>query len=307
MEKYEDSYLYRLRHSLAHVMAEAMLERFPEAKIAIGPPIEDGFYYDFDLPRPITDEDLKWVEKRMRKLVSQTHEFAVREVNPDEARELFKDQPYKLELIDDLVNGRVDDNGNAIAAPAETLTVYTQSKFTDLCRGPHVESTKEINPKSFSITYKQPAGAYWRGDENRPQLTRIYGTAWETPEDLQEYLQLLAEAKKRDHRVIGEKQGLFTFSQMVGKGLPLWKPNGAILRDTLERWLRQAQLDAGYQPIVTPHIGNLDLYRTSGHYPYYSDSQYDPIPVDDEEFLLKPMNCPHHIKIYKSEMHSYRD
>jgi threonyl-tRNA synthetase len=306
-ERYEDSQLYRIRHSLAHVMAEAVLERFPEAKIAIGPPIEDGFYYDFDLPQAPTEDDLKWIEKRMKKIVGGNHSFERREIDAAEAREMFADQPYKLELIDDLVNGRVDENGEQIAEPAETLSVYTQNTFTDLCRGPHVETTKDIHPKAFSITHKPVAGAYWRGDENRDQLTRIYGTAWETPDELKTYLHNLEEAKKRDHRVLGEKLDLFTIDPLVGKGLPLWKPNGAMLRDTLERWLRGLLIENGYQPVVTPHVGHLDLYRTSGHYPYYSDSQYAPIQVDDDEFLLKPMNCPHHIMIYKDDMHSYRD
>ncbi len=306
-ERYQDSLLYRIRHSAAHVLAEAMLERFPEAKIAIGPPIEDGFYYDFDLPRSVSDEDLAWVENRMKAIIREGHAFTEREVTPDEARAFFHDQPYKLELIDDLVAGRVDENGSQVAAPAQRLTFWTQDTFTDLCRGPHVENTRSINPDAISITYTTPAGAYWRGDEKRPQLTRIYGTAWEDPEALQEYLHLLDEAKKRDHRIVGERLGLFTISPLVGKGLPLWKPRGAMLRDTLERWLRQVQLDNGYDPVVTPHIGNLNLYRTSGHYPYYSDSQYAPILVDDEEFLLKPMNCPHHCMIYKSDLHSYRD
>lgn len=306
-EKYEESQLYKIRHSTAHVMAEAMLERFPEAKIAIGPPIEDGFYYDFDLPQPITDEDVKWVEKRMRKIISQNHAFEYQEVSPDEAREIFKDQPYKLELIDDLVNGRMDDNGNQIAEPASKITIYKQDTFVDLCRGPHVASTKEINAKAVSITLRPPAGAYWRGDEKRQQLTRIYGTAWETPDELAEYKQRLEEAMKRDHRVLGEKLDLFIIDPLVGKGLPLWLPGGAILRDTLERWLRDIQLENGYLPVVTPHIGNLDLYKTSGHYPYYSDSQYTPLDIDGELFLLKPMNCPHHCRIYKSSMRSYRD
>ena len=306
-ERYEDSLIYRIRHSAAHVMAQAMLERFPGAKIAIGPPIEDGFYYDFDLPAPPTEEDLKWVEKRMKKIIGGNHPFVMREVTPEEAHEIFADQPYKLELIDDLVNGRVDENGQQIAEPASRLTIYQQDKFVDLCRGPHVESTKAIDPKAISITYKMPAGAYWRGDEKRPQLTRIYGTAWESAEDMQDYLRRLEEARRRDHRVVGEKLGLFVIDPLVGKGLPLWKPKGAILRDTLERWLRQAQIDNGYEPVVTPHIGNLELYKTSGHYPYYKDSQYSPIEVDDDAFLLKPMNCPHHCMIFKSELHSYRD
>ena len=306
-ERYEDSQLYRIRHSVAHIMAQAMLERFPDAKIAIGPPIEDGFYYDFELPESPSEQDLKDIEKRMKKIIGGNHKFERREVDADEARAIFKDQQYKLELIDDLVNGRVDENGDEIAKPAETLSVYTQDKFTDLCRGPHVVSTKEISPKAFSITFKPVAGAYWRGDEKRQQLTRIYGTAWETPEELNEYLHNLEEARKRDHRIVGEKLGLFVIDPLVGKGLPLWKPKGAVLRDTLERWLRQAQIDSGYDPVITPHIGNLNLYKTSGHYPYYSDSQYTPIQVDEEEFLLKPMNCPHHCIIYKSEMRSYRD
>ncbi len=306
-QNYQDSQLYRIRHSSAHIMAEAMLERFPEAHIAIGPPIEDGFYYDFELPRPPNEEDLQWVENRMKEIIKEGHEFSVREVKPDEALKFFKDQPYKVELINDLVAGRVDENGAEIAAPADKLTFWTQDTFTDLCRGPHVKNTREINPDAISVTFKPPAGAYWRGDENRQQLTRIYGTAWESPEDLQNYLHLLEEAKKRDHRIIGEKLGLFTISPLVGKGLPLWKPYGAILRDTLERWLREKQIDNGYLPVVTPHIGNIKLYETSGHYPYYKDSQYTPIDVDDDKFLLKPMNCPHHIMIYKSEMRSYRD
>lgn len=306
-EKYEDSQLYRIRHSLAHVMAQAMLERFPEAQLAIGPPIEDGFYYDFNLPRPITEEDVKWVEKRMRKIVSQGHSFARQEVSADEAREMFGDQPYKLELINDLANGRTDDNGEPLAAPAETISIYTQDTFTDLCRGPHVENTKEIDPKGFSISYKPVAGAYWRGNAENDQLTRIYGTAWESQEALKEYLALLEEARKRDHRTVGEALKLFTISPLVGKGLIMWKPNGARLRDTLERWLRDLQIARGYEPVVTPHIGNLELYKTSGHYPYYADSQYAPIQVDDEQYMLKPMNCPHHVMIYKSEPHSFRD
>ncbi len=306
-ENYADSQLYRIRHSMAHVMAQAVLERFPEAHIAIGPPIEDGFYYDFALPRSITEEDLAWVENRMREIIKGNHDFTVREITAEEGRELFKNQPYKLELINDLVNGRTDDMGNTLAEPTSKLTVYTQDTFTDLCRGPHVANTRELNPKAFSISFRLPAGAYWRGDEKREQLTRIYGTAWQTPDQLQEYLHRLEEAKRRDHRVVGERLDLFTFSPLVGKGLPLWKPRGATLRDTLERWLRQVQLDSGYLPVITPHIGNLNLYKTSGHYPYYADSQYAPIKVDDDEFLLKPMNCPHHIMIYKSELRSYRD
>ena len=296
-QAYEDSQLYKIRHSAAHVLAEAMLERFPDAKTAIGPPIEDGFYYDFDLPAPITDADIKWVERRMRKILGGKHKFRCQEVSPDEARALFHDQPYKLELISDLLA----EDGNA------TLSVYTQRNFTDLCRGPHVESTAEINAKAVSISLRPPAGAYWRGDENRQQLTRIYGTAWKSPAELAEHRQQLQEAAKRDHRVLGEKLDLFIIDAMVGKGLPLWLPNGTTLRDTLERWLREIQVERGYLPVITPHLGNIELYKTSGHYPYYADSQYTPIDVDGDKFMLRPMNCPHHCRIYASQPRSYRD
>ncbi len=296
-ERYEDSLLYKIRHSAAHVLAEAMLERFPEAKIAIGPPIEDGFYYDFDLPTAIGADDIKWVERRMRKILSGRHEFQGRDVTPQEARKLFHDQPYKLELIDDLL---AEDS-------AATLSVYTQRGFTDLCRGPHVGSTAEINPKAVSISLRPPAGAYWRGDEKRQQLTRIYGSAWQTPDDLAAYRARLEEAAKRDHRALGEKLDLFIIDSMVGKGLPLWLPDGTTLRDTLERWLRDIQVERGYLPVITPHLGNIELYKTSGHYPYYADSQYTPIDVDGDEFMLRPMNCPHHCRIYTSQPRSYRD
>jgi threonyl-tRNA synthetase len=306
-ENYHDSKLYRIRHSLAHIMAEAVLEKFPDARIAIGPPIEDGFYYDFEFSTPPTEDDLKQIEIRMKKIISGNHEFNVREVAPDEARQMFVNQPYKLELIDDLVNGRVDENGQEIAAPAGKMTLYTQSKFTDLCKGPHVANTREINANAFSITFRPMAGAYWRGDEKRSQLTRIYGTAWESPDELKDYLHRLEEARKRDHRVLGQQLELFVIDPLVGKGLSLWLPNGAILRDTLERWLRQKLIDAGYQPVVTPHIGSIELYKTSGHYPYYKDSQFPPMDIDGEEYMMKPMNCPHHIMIYRSSPKSYRD
>jgi len=306
MQRYEDSKLYRIRHSAAHIMAQAVLERFPEAQIAIGPPIEDGFYYDFDLPRPLTPEDLAAIEQRMRAIIREGHPFVRRVVSAEEARRIFASQVYKLELIDGLEKGAMDEDGNPIEGPV-TITTYAHDTFEDLCRGPHVENSSEINPDAISITFREPAGAYWRGDEKRPMLTRIYGTAWETAEQLEEYLHLLEEAKKRDHRVLGQKLNLFVIDPLVGKGLPLWKPKGALVREALIDFMREAQREAGYLPVVTPHIGNLDLYRTSGHYPYYSDSQYAPIQVDDEQFLLKPMNCPHHCMIYKSEMHSYRD
>jgi threonyl-tRNA synthetase len=306
MERYQDTKLYRIRHSTAHVMAQAVLERFPGAGIAIGPPIEDGFYYDFDLPRPLTPEDLEAIEKRMRQIIKEGYDFKRKEVSAEEARKLFKGQKYKQELIDGLEKGGRDEYGNPIEGPV-AITTYTQDSFEDLCRGPHVPNTREINPDAISITFREPAGAYWRGDEKREMLTRIYGTAWETADQLEEYLNLLEEAKKRDHRVLGQKLNLFVIDPLVGKGLVLWKPNGALVREALTDFMREAQRDAGYLPVVTPNIGNIELYKTSGHYPYYKDTQFPPVEVDDEQYLIKPMNCPHHCMIYKSEMHSYRD
>jgi threonyl-tRNA synthetase len=303
-ERYEESLLYRIRHSLAHVMAQAVLEIFPEGRLAIGPPIEDGFYYDFDLPRQLTEADLAEIETRMRRIISGNFPFIRREVSAEEARQLFANQPYKLELIEGLERGGYDENGNKIAE-APVISTYRQDTFEDLCRGPHVAHTGELNPSAFKLM--SIAGAYWRGDSRRPQLQRIYGTAWQTAAELEEYLHQLEQAKARDHRKLGEQLGLFTFSPLVGKGLPLWKPKGAVLRDILERFLRAEQLRAGYQPVVSPHIAKVDLYRTSGHYPYYADSQFPPMTLDDEAFMLKPMNCPHHIEIYRSEPRSYRD
>jgi threonyl-tRNA synthetase len=242
----------------------------------------------------------------MRAIISEGHDFKRKEVSADDARHLFADQPYKQELIDGLERGGIDEYGEK-TEDAVVISTYTQDSFEDLCRGPHVANSREINPDAISITFKAPAGAYWRGDENREMLTRIYGTAWETSQQLEDYLALLEEAKKRDHRMLGEQLDLFTFSQLVGKGLPLWKPNGAILRDQLERFLREVQIERGYEPVMTPHIARVKLYETSGHYPYYKDSQYTPFEVEGDLFMLKPMNCPHHINIYKDDLHSYRD
>ncbi|MCB8949202.1 MAG: threonine--tRNA ligase [Ardenticatenaceae bacterium] len=309
---YVESELYKIRHSAAHVLAEAVLEFYPEAKLAIGPPIEDGFYYDFDLgqdengkPRTFSPEDMEKIEAKMKELLKKNAKFEQSSMTVAEAEKFFANQPYKLELIEELAAGKVDENGNPISEPVSEVGIYTQREFVDLCRGPHVGFTKQI--KANSIKLLRTGGAYWRGDEKRPQLQRIYGTAWNNRVELDEYLKLLEEAKARDHRRLGKQLGLFHISQLVGSGLPLWLPKGAILRENLESFLRQAQLERGYLPVITPHIGKLDLYITSGHYPYYKDSQYTPIDVDDEKFMLKPMNCPHHIEIYKSEPHSYRD
>ncbi|MCZ2112958.1 MAG: threonine--tRNA ligase [Anaerolineae bacterium] len=309
---YNETDLYRIRHSAAHVMAEAVLDLFPQALLAIGPPIADGFYYDFDLgkdehgkPRTFTPEDLEAIEARMKELLRDDAKFEHSTMSVDEALKFFAAQPFKVELIEDLAAGKVDEMGNPTTEPAGEVGIYRQREFVDLCRGPHVSRTREVKPNAIKLL--RTSGAYWRGDEKRPQLQRIYGTAWHNKAELDDYLQRLEEARLRDHRRLGKQLGLFHISPLVGSGLPLWLPNGAILRETLEDFLRQAQLERGYLPVITPHIGNLELYKTSGHYPYYKDSQYTPIKVDDEEFLLKPMNCPHHIEIYRSEPRSYRD
>ena len=309
---YAESDLYRIRHSAAHVMAEAVLEFFPEAKIAIGPPIEDGFYYDFDLgqdengkPLTFSPEDIERIEQQMKSLLKKNAKFEHSSMTIAEAKEFFADQPYKIELIEELAEGKTDENGLPISEPVSEVGIYRQRDFVDLCRGPHVSYTKQV--KANAVKLLRTGGAYWRGDEHNPQLQRIYGTAWHNRLELDEYLHLLEEAKARDHRRLGKQLGLFHISPLVGAGLPLWLPKGTILRELLENYLRQAQVKRGYLPVITPHIAKLDLYITSGHYPYYKDSQYTPIDVDDEQFLLKPMNCPHHIEIYRSEPHSYRD
>ena len=309
---YIETELYRIRHSAAHVMAEAVSDLFPQARLAIGPPIEDGFYYDFDLgpdergkPRTFAPEDLERIEARMQELLRQNAEFQHTTMPVEEALAFFAAQPYKVELIRDLAAGKVDEMGNPTAEQAAEVGIYRQRDFVDLCRGPHVARTRDI--KANAVKLLRTGGAYWRGDEHNPQLQRIYGTAWHNKTELDEYLQRLEEARLRDHRRLGKQLGLFHISPLVGSGLPLWLPKGAVLRETLEGFLRQAQRERGYLPVITPHIGTLDLYRKSGHYPYYKDSQYTPIKVDEEEFLLKPMNCPHHIEIYRSEPRSYRD
>ncbi len=309
---YIETELYRIRHSAAHVMAESVLEYFPEAKLAIGPPIEDGFYYDFDLGKdedgkPITfsPEDLEQIEQKMKQLLKKNSKFEQSRMTIDQAKSFFANQPYKLELIEELSAGKVDENGNPISQPVTEVGIYQHRNFADLCRGPHVPFTKQI--KANAVKLLRSSGAYWRGDENRPQLQRIYGTAWLNRVELDNYLKLLEEAKARDHRRIGKQLELFHISPLAGSGLPLWLPKGTVLRETLENFLRQAQLERGYLPVLTPHIAKLDLFITSGHYPYYKDSQYTPINIDDEQFLLKPMNCPHHIEIYRSKQRSYRD
>jgi threonyl-tRNA synthetase len=281
-------------HSSAHLLAEALEELYPGIKLGIGPPIENGFYYDVDAgDRIITTEDLPAIEKKMIELARQKSEFVRKSISKAEAIAYYeeKDDEYKLDLLENLADGNI--------------TFYTQGNFTDLCRGPHIPNTGFIK----AVKLLNVAGAYWKGDEKNKQLTRIYGITFPKQKELTEYLHLLEEAKKRDHRKLGKELELFTFSQRVGQGLPLWLPKGALLRERLENFMRKAQLKAGYLPVVTPHIGNKELYVTSGHYEKYGADSFQPIntPAEGEEFLLKPMNCPHHCEIYKASPKSYKD
>ena len=303
-ERYEDSDLYRIRHSAAHVMAEAVLEMFPDAKYTIGPPIENGFYYDFDLPRPLTPEDLKVIEKRMRQIIAGHYPFVKKVVSVEEACQVFKDQPYKLELIEGLEQGGVDEYGNPLAEKPE-ISLYTHDKFIDLCRGPHVENTGKINPSAVKLM--SIAGAYWRGDENNPMLQRIYGTAWRTSQELENYLEFLEEAKKRDHRKLGKDLEIFVFDDEVGPGLPLWLPNGGVIIEELENLAKEMEFKRGYQRVKTPHLAKEDLFLHSGHLPYYADSMYPPMELEGVRYYVKPMNCPFHHKIFASHPRSYRE
>jgi threonyl-tRNA synthetase len=297
---YEQSELYKLRHTAAHVLAQAVLQLYPEAKLGIGPPIADGFYYDFDLGvdengrlRTFHPDDLPKLEKRMRHIIAGNHPLQHREISPAQARQQFSKQPYKLELIDQL------------AANAAILSTYRQDSFEDLCRGPHVGHTGQINPKAIKLL--SIAGAYWRGNEERPMLQRIYGTAWSRPQELKQHLQQLEEAKKRDHRQLGRELEIFILDDEIGPGLPLWLPNGNILREELDKLAREVEDAAGYQRVATPHIAKEALYLRSGHLPYYADDMYAPMEDDNTRYYLKPMNCPFHHKIFASKQRSYRD
>ena len=282
--------LYRIRHSAAHVMAEAVLERYPEAKLGIGPPIENGFYYDFDLgigedgkKRTFAPEDLEKIEARMRHIIDGRHPFEVREVSADEAVEMFGDQPYKLELIEQLAAGSVDEYGEPVSERVP-ITVYSQDGFTDLCRGPHVAHTGYL--KANAVKLLSTAAAYWRGDEHRPMLQRIYGTAWRSRADLEAYLEHLAEVERRDHRRIGTELDLFsTDSDQIGGGLVLWHPDGALMRHLIEDFAKKRHLEAGYKFAYTPHIGRGKLWETSGHLGFYKDSMYAPLEIEGQEYL----------------------
>jgi len=304
-ERYEDSDLYRIRHSAAHIMAQAVIEMFPEAKYTIGPPVEDGFYYDFDLPRSLTPDDLEVIEKRMRQIIAGRYDFEKEVISADQARQIFEDQPYKLELIDGLEEGGTDEYGNPLKEKPE-ISIYTHDHFVDLCRGPHVENTGKINPSAVRLM--SVAGAYWRGDEHNPMLQRIYGTAWHNPQELKDYLWRLEEAKKRDHRKLGKELGLFYFAEEIGPGIPLFTPKGEIIRHLMEDYVRQVQTRYGYQHVWTGHLVKEDLYKRSGHYDNYRESMFPPMVDENVTYRLKPMNCPSHMTLYK-EMgrHSYRE
>jgi len=303
-EHYEGSQLYKIRHSTAHIMAQAVLEKFPEGKVAIGPAIEDGFYYDFDLPRPLTPEDLEGIEKRMRGIIQSGVNFERKVVSADEAKVLFRDQPFKMELIEGLESGEMDDDGNPIDEKPE-ISIYSQGGFTDLCRGPHVTNSREINPAAIKLL--NVAGAYWRGDEKRPMLQRIYGTAWSKPEELKDYLWRLEEAKKRDHRKIGQELDLYSVNDEIGAGLILWHPKGGRIRKLIENFWSEEHEANGYDFVYTPHIGKAQLWETSGHLGFYKDNMYSPVDIEGQQYFLKPMNCPFHLHIFKNSLRSYRD
>jgi threonyl-tRNA synthetase len=283
--------LETMRHSASHVMAEAVLSIFPEAKFGIGPAIENGFYYDFDLPRSLTAEDLPIIEKKMSEIVASDLPFIRDEMTKAEARRIFANQPYKLELLEEI--------------PEEKVSVYRQGSFVDLCRGPHIESTKEIPKDAFRLD--KIAGAYWKGSEKNPMLQRIYGLLFRSKKELDEYLATQEEIKKRDHRKIGKDLDLFVFSGLVGKGLPLFTEKGSIIRRELERFVVDEEIRRGYKHVYTPDLANIALFKTSGHYPYYKDSMYPVMKVEDEELMLRPMTCPHHFELYASKPRSYRE
>jgi threonyl-tRNA synthetase len=299
---------YKLRHSLAHIMAQAVLEYFPDAKPTIGPPVENGFYYDFGVPKPFTPEDLQKIEERMREIVQRQVDFTRKEVSAADALAFFAHNPFKKELIEGLAKGE-DDMGDksADATPQQqVISFYTQDTFTDLCRGPHVANTREINPQAFKLT--QSSGAYWRGDEKKPMLQRIYGVAFEKPEELQQFIELQEEGKKRDHRKLGAELEIFIFDDEVGPGLPLWLPNGGQMIEQIEALAKKMELDAGYERVRSPHLSKEDLFLRSGHLPYYAESMYPPMVLEDGiKYYMKPMNCPFHHKLYAATQHSYRD
>ncbi len=288
----EESELNVLNHSCAHLLAQAVKHLYPQAKFWVGPVVEEGFYYDIDLgDKSLTDEDIPKIESEMKKLAKDGKYIVREEISKSEALEKFKDDEYKLDLIN-----RMDEEETVISC-------YTQGDFTDLCRGPHVSSTKEL--KNFKLV--KFSGAYWKGDAKNKMLQRIYGVCFPTKEELENHLAELEEAKERDHRKLGKDLGIFMFADLVGKGLPMWLPNGFILRHTLVEYITEKELKLGYQHVMTPSLGNVDLYKTSGHWDHYKDDMFPKMELDNEAYVLRPMNCPHHMMIYKNFLHSYRD
>lgn len=285
-----DKDLNTLNHSCAHVLAQAVKHLYPQAKFWVGPVVEEGFYYDIDLgDRTISDDDLPKIEKEMKKICKDGKRIVRHEVSKEEALEEFKDDEYKLDLINGLEDG--------------TITTYSQGDFTDLCRGPHVETVKLC--KNFKLI--KHSGAYWKGDKNNKVLQRIYGVCFPTKEELEAHLQLLEEAKERDHRRLGKELGIFMFADIVGKGLPMWLPNGFTVRRLLSDYIMNKELELGYEHVMTPSLGNVKLYKKSGHWAHYKDDMFPAMELDDEAYVLRPMNCPHHMVMYKSTLHSYRD
>jgi len=288
----EDADLNKLNHSCAHLLAQAVKHLYPEAKFWVGPVVEEGFYYDIDLGDvSLTDEDLVKIEKEMKKCSKDAKNIVRHEISKEEALEQFKDDPYKIDLI-----SRMDDS-------EQVISMYTQGDFTDLCRGPHMENTKQL--KYFKLT--KFSGAYWKGDASNKMLQRVYGVCFPTEEELNAYLKELEEAKERDHRKLGKDLGIFIMSDLVGKGLPMYLPNGFTMWNILENYIRGKELDRGYLHVQTPPLGNVELYKTSGHWEHYQDAMFPKMEVEGEEFVLRPMNCPHHMVIYSNEIHSYRD
>ncbi|MDA1334965.1 MAG: threonine--tRNA ligase [bacterium] len=293
MSDHEPTKLEKKRHSLAHLLAMAVLKKYPNAKLGIGPTIDNGFYYDFDIGGAFKDGDIKEFQKTVKKLIGQKLETTGKEVSEEEAKEMFKDQPFKLDLIDEY------------AKEGRTLTAYTTGDFTDLCRGGHVDNTSEIEADALKLT--TIAGAYWRGDEKNAQLQRIYGIAFDTQKELKEYEAMLVEAKKRDHRKLGRDLDLFVFSELIGPGLPLWTPKGTIVRNLLDNKVWEMRKARGYMQVDIPHITKKDLYEKSGHWEKFSDELFRIKTREDHEFALKPMNCPHHTQIYDRKPHSYKE
>lgn len=294
MDPQNQEKMHNLRHTLAHLLAAAVLELYPKTKPSIGPTIDNGFYYDFEFAEPVTAEALKDIEKKMRKILPSWKEMAGKEVGPDEARELFKNNPYKLELIEEIIT------------KGEKITLYTAGNFTDLCRGGHSDNpAKEIPSDCFKLS--RVAGAYWRGDEKNKMLTRIYGIAFESKEELDKYEVMLKEAEKRDHRKLGKEMDIFEFDDQVGPGLPLWLPNGGAMIEELERLAKETEFQMNYVRVRTPHIAKDSMYKRSGHLPYYEESMFPPMEYEGGKYYLKAMNCPHHHKIFGSRMRSYRD